>query len=724
MILFLKDWEKHPGSIIHYDTKNISFLKMHLILKELGVQNNNYFLSLLNPALKNIDPYAENLSVEDKMMIMYECFHNFWYFLREIVRVPITGGYSEFILHRANLAIYWCYLNNITSYVTLPRQHGKTLSVLCLNVYYLYIRGKNFAFSLTTRRDDLRSATISLLKDIRDQLPRWMISKSSKDKENTQEITYVALNNVYRAHVAPLDEGSADSFGRGFTEASRALDEFNYLRYNWVFFSVMMGAVIAARENAKKNGLPYADIYTSTAASLDSKTGAFGYKLVSNALQFYDRLYDLKDQEDLEDVVRKNSNNNIIYILYSFLQLGKDMEWFKEQSALSQHDPAVIDKDLRCVWRLGTEDSLIGSETLNKIKESEIDPVWIEVHDGFTTNWYVDENDIKSGVWKQRPIVMGIDMSENIGNDFTVKVMIDPYSMKVLSVTRNHYTDLLSIALGIVEQMIDYPKLIIIPERNSVGAAVVDIILVHLAQHGVNAIHRVYNQIVQNRDDPKFKNIKIGLNNFTYGEIRKHFGFRTMGGGNEMSKHNTRKLLFSKVLMKCVHDCSDRMYDKTLIRELGLLSLSSSGRVDHPVGENDDTVISYLLACYLVLFGKNLHVYGINKELIEIGDKSADQMEDARSMSQSHRAYIANRIEELKNSKNRISSMLVHKQLDREISRLEELIRDVPIRQTVVGVDQLSEHRIKDNDNLNIMNRQKVDTWTKILVSPIVSDYR
>jgi hypothetical protein len=718
MILFQDDWDKYPNAIIDTTTTNVSFLKMYSILQKLGIKNNKFFLALLDSELKNIDPHnLKDNSKELRMRIIAEAYRNPFFYFRQIVRIPVTGGDSQFLLHRANLAMYWCYLNNIDIFVCIPRQHGKTAAVVAMNVYLQYIKAKNFAFSLTTRRDDLRSNTVNLFKEIRDKLPSWMIYKNVKDKENIFEISYDALKNSYRSNVPPMDETSADGFGRGFTEASRHLDEFNYLRYNHIFFPVMMGATIAAREFAKKHNLPYSDIYTSTAGRLDSKPGAFGYKIISNGMQFFDKLYDLKNKNELNEILLKNSNNKIIYILYSFLQLGKDMEWFKEQCLLTQ-DEDIIDRDLKCIWRLGSDDSLISPTILKKIKEYEIEPLYTEIHDNYTTKWYISEEEANSPSFLRKSMIMGIDMSENIGNDFTVKVMIDPYTLKVISITRNNYTDLLSIAMDIIEQMLKMPKLIIIPERNSVGAAVIDIILVHLAKHGVNAFHRIFNQVIQNKDDKKFQNIPINLESFTYGEVRKYFGFRTMGSGNEMSKANTRKLLFSKVLMKCLNLCYNKIYDATLIRELGLLSLTKSGRVDHPIGEHDDSVISYLLANYFIFFGKNLDRYGIDSSAINIqSDDTPPQ--DANIMSQEHRQYIVNRIEELEQSKIRIPSLLIQKQLDREINNLKLIIKDVPIVHNLIGVDQLKDHKLEGSYDNNIVDRKKVDDLTRIFVRSV-----
>lgn len=50
--------------IIHWSTRNRSFLDVHEQLKSLGIRNNKFFLILLNPALEHVNPYDPNISPE------------------------------------------------------------------------------------------------------------------------------------------------------------------------------------------------------------------------------------------------------------------------------------------------------------------------------------------------------------------------------------------------------------------------------------------------------------------------------------------------------------------------------------------------------------------------------------------------------------------------------------------------------------------------------------
>lgn len=123
---------------IQSNTTNESFIQMYKILSSLGIKNNRFFLKLYDKDLMNIDPFDEdNLTEIQKVKIRLEIQHNPWYFLREIVRIPVSGGLKRYQLHRGNLAIDFCMFNSINSITELPRQNFKTVSVLC-NYVWIY----------------------------------------------------------------------------------------------------------------------------------------------------------------------------------------------------------------------------------------------------------------------------------------------------------------------------------------------------------------------------------------------------------------------------------------------------------------------------------------------------------------------------------------------------------------------------------------------------------
>ena len=59
-------------------TKNKSFLDMHHYLKSIGIKNNEFMLTLIDPDLDGINPYDPNLNAYYKQKILRECLCNYW----------------------------------------------------------------------------------------------------------------------------------------------------------------------------------------------------------------------------------------------------------------------------------------------------------------------------------------------------------------------------------------------------------------------------------------------------------------------------------------------------------------------------------------------------------------------------------------------------------------------------------------------------------------------
>ena len=126
----------------HMSTTNQSFLDMHYYLKQTGRQNNKFFLVIYDPDLIGVDPRDPNLNTVMKRKILRECIINFWYFIREVVRIPdqggAVGGGARYKLHRGNLAMNFLFTLNYNMYVELPRQFGKTVAALCRYLWVIY----------------------------------------------------------------------------------------------------------------------------------------------------------------------------------------------------------------------------------------------------------------------------------------------------------------------------------------------------------------------------------------------------------------------------------------------------------------------------------------------------------------------------------------------------------------------------------------------------------
>ena len=120
--------------LVYYDTKtkNTSFLKTCNVLKTLGIKNYKFPLTLYDPKLMGVDPYDPTLSEEMKARVIVELRQNYWYFIREVVHIPVPGGFNVYGLHRGNVALSWCLINNLNS---ITNKHWKRNSggIICVS---------------------------------------------------------------------------------------------------------------------------------------------------------------------------------------------------------------------------------------------------------------------------------------------------------------------------------------------------------------------------------------------------------------------------------------------------------------------------------------------------------------------------------------------------------------------------------------------------------------
>ena len=85
-------------------------------------RNNEFMLTLIDPDLDGINPHDPHLNSFYKQKILRECLVNYWYFIREVVRVPSPGGAPMmYKLTRGNLALSFCQALDLNIFYEAPR---------------------------------------------------------------------------------------------------------------------------------------------------------------------------------------------------------------------------------------------------------------------------------------------------------------------------------------------------------------------------------------------------------------------------------------------------------------------------------------------------------------------------------------------------------------------------------------------------------------------------
>ena len=132
-VLFMKDWRDskgQPRAIYDLSTSNRSFVVMSERLKLMGIKNYLFPLSLYDTSLKGVRPHEldeeTDPSGEIRKRVVQECKRNFWYWLREVARVPPAGGDPMPVrLDRGGLLRRCFYLISLNKMVFKPSKMGR-----------------------------------------------------------------------------------------------------------------------------------------------------------------------------------------------------------------------------------------------------------------------------------------------------------------------------------------------------------------------------------------------------------------------------------------------------------------------------------------------------------------------------------------------------------------------------------------------------------------------
>lgn len=708
MILFYKDWvEKHPGAIIDIDTKNKSFVRLAALYKEMGIKNHAFILTLINPKLKGIDPHDPNLSVEEMAMVVAECKMNFWYYLREVVRVPSKSG-NEPIMYKANrgnIALFWLFFNHITTLLIQIRQTGKSLSTSILYRYLLNVACVNTYMCLITKDEPLRAKTIMDIRDVEEELPFYLQLTTKNDIKNTEMLTVKSLHNTFRGYIAQSSKKAANNVGRGLTSPLFWFDEGAFLKNISITMPAALAAGAAARDLAKSNNQPWGTLITTTAGKKDDPDGRFIYNMLINSSLWTEHFFDADSEIELEKMIRKNSPKGEYRVNCTFnhRQLGYTDEWLMKTLEESEAYGEDADRDFFNVWTSGTASSPLPLELLEKIKKSTTEPVHTEIDEvnNYITRWYVPEETIRY-LDRKTHMVMALDTSDAVGNDDIAMVVIDIKTGETLASGNYNETNLISFAEWIVKWLERFNNLTIIIERRSSGVMLLDYLIRMLVPLRIDPYKRLFNWVVNDADEhrDRYTPVMTGAHMRDPDIIiqhRKLFGFATSGSGR-----TSRKSLYGNTLINSAKYIGDVAKDRVLVDQIMGLQIRN-GRVDHAEGGHDDMVVAWLLAYWFITNGKNLKHYNIDPRLVLSNNYNIVKGTGIKSIEEKRKNIelskkITETIEQINNTKDHIRS----KQLEVQLINLLNKITD----KTTVSVDELMED-LKDKRLLNLLMKRR-----------------
>ena len=199
--------------------------------------------------------------------------------------------------------------------------------------------------------------------------------------------------------------------------------------------------------------------------------GMEAQELLDKTAPWTEKLYNKTDEEiQLYFEARGEDCNKILYIEYSYIQIGKTEKWLKEISA-KIGDPLVVRREILLHRLHGSSLSPYPQEDIEFIVESErrpVDELWLLDYFKF---------DIYETLNKNIPYLVGIDCSTGTNGDNNAITIIDPFKLEPVAEFECSYIGETMYEKLIIELCSVIPRAVIIIERNSVGDAIIDHLL-------------------------------------------------------------------------------------------------------------------------------------------------------------------------------------------------------------------------------------------------------
>lgn len=585
---------------VHFSTENTSFIKMAILLQEMGVTNWHFHLKLFDEELEGIDPFDNDLSDEMKIRVFRECANNRWYFYREVFRVSENGagtgvgGGSPFILNRGNMAYLWAMELNISTYLIMPRQTGKTWSAIADATWtFQFVKGSTILHFNKNQKD--ANDNLGRIQSAIRMLPEYLqhsnldnLDGSDKRRVKNNEKT---MKNIIDATIEAMasagNESKADAMARGRTASKIWWDELAFIFFNETIYSAATPAYEKATELAIKNHAPHAISITTTPGDLATPHGAFAYKMMNDSIRFDESFYNLDYKKLMDRVENTPDKIPFLFIQYSYLQLGETEEWYLKRYK-KLNNPIRARREYLLEWMNSNGNSPFDPDDIDLIGElSRQTEQRMEV---YKLNKYFDLH-VYGEYHGKKPVLIGVDVAGSLGRDSSAIVVVNPETLHPMAIFKSNMIEaskLRKLITTIVTKM--YPNCILTIENNSVGGGLI-------SELSETAVSRVLYK------EKKKRVIDQGVNVIT--KKRKTDAIEWGHNTNTVTRPQMMETLES-----IVHNSPAHMAYPELYEEIRFLELKN-GRIDHGSSTHDDVVMAYMGVLWIVRYGKGLKGKGI-----------------------------------------------------------------------------------------------------------------
>lgn len=579
---------------LHKSTTNQSFLDMHYYLKSIGIKNNAFFLQILDPDLAGIDPRDPNLNPLMQKKVLRECLLNYWYFIREVVRIPVAGGQVgsgvRYQLHRGNLAMNFGFSLNWCMFVEFPRQNFKSISAVARYLWEFNFGTTNSEFMFLNKSHPDSKLNLQRLKELRSALPAYLRfdEKPSykgggmlKKKDTVEVLDHISNGNKIVTKPSAQNRIKADAIGRGCTQPKQWYDEYAFIPFIGIIYQSATPAYKQASQNARRYNKPYGILITTTPGDLTTDSGMDGYMTKEAATPFREQFYDMSPQQ-LNEVISANTASPFVYIRFTYQQLGRSEDWFKEMVVLMKKDWAMIRREILLEWAETSDNNPFSKEDLNIIETLVKEPIRTVMLRGKYPF------DIYENLDPRYCPLVGVDVAAGMMRDSSAITVVDSKTTKVTATLNCNTITTTELAYVLYELITCHmPTAIVNIERNGgFGSSVIGI----LAK--TNVRKNLYYEIKDKVTEEKFNGTTV-----TKTKVKT----RVFGLDNSKDM----RMMLMDILQERVAHHKDKFIAPILLKELRGLQVIK-GRIDHSTRSHDDQLFSYLMALYIWYNGVNV----------------------------------------------------------------------------------------------------------------------
>lgn len=313
--------------------------------------------------------------------------------------------------------------------------------------------------------------------------------------------------------------------------------------------------------------------------------------MIQDACPFDEGWYDW-DIIELKKFIKENSKNDFVYLEFDHIELGRDEAWFEDQCRKLNNDLMKIKRELLLEWTIASDTSPFSEEQLNKVAEYAKKPIGkFYINKRHKFELYDDMKNILQKNW-----MIGIDVGGGLKRDFTAITISDPKDMKIKAVFKSNSISIPDLADLVIHLILEFaPNGVIIPERNTLGIALIQMLLKS------EVANNMYYEVREKEGekvvgDPKNQTSrKVKAKTRVYGI---HTG--SNGGGT-----GTRDIMINEILNNAVNETPEVFTSKLAFDELRTLERDKRNKIQHRDGCHDDVLFSWMVSCYALLYGKS-----------------------------------------------------------------------------------------------------------------------